>query len=93
MSRELKIVKLEIMQSQPNDPKPNSRNRPSKVPYMVRCSPQVANFHPFHSTISLFQDIAHYRIFPLTPMLKFQSATIFFNFWQIANKNFSATIF
>ncbi len=31
-----------------------------------------------------FQDIAHFRIFPLSPMLKFQSATKIFNFWQIA---------
>ena len=29
-----KIVKLEILQSALNDSKPNSRNRPSKVPYI-----------------------------------------------------------
>ena len=33
MDRVLKIVKLEIFQSAPNDPKPNSRNWASKVPY------------------------------------------------------------
>ena len=38
---------------------------------------RVPNLHPFHSMISRIQDIAHFRIFPLTPMLKFQSAT----FW------------
>ncbi len=39
--------------------------------------PRVPNFGPFGSTISRFQNIAHFRIFPLTPMLTFQSATKF----------------
>ncbi len=39
---------------------------------------RVPNFRPFRSTINRFQDVVHFRIFPLTPMLKFQSATIFF---------------
>ncbi len=43
------------------------------------------NFRPFRSTISHFQDLAHFTIFPLTPMLKFQSAIFFFLIWQIAN--------
>ncbi len=40
---------------------------------MCTVVPWVTNFCPFRSTISRFQDIAHFRIFPLTPMLKFQS--------------------
>ncbi len=59
-----------------------SRNRASRYPIIyVHCStqctvaPRVTNFRPFRSTISHFQDIAHFTIFPLTPMLKFQSAT------------------
>ncbi len=36
---------------------------------------KTPNFHSFCSTISHFQDIA--QIFPLTSMLKFQSATTF----------------
>ena len=39
--------------------------------------PRVPNFSPFHSTASCFQNIAHFRIYPLTPMLKFQSITNF----------------
>ncbi len=37
--------------------------------------PRVPNWHPVCSTVSHFQGIAHFTIFPLTPMLKFQSAT------------------
>ncbi len=47
-------------------------------PYKQFLRPWVPNFHPFHCTTSHFKDFAHFRIFPLTPMLKFQSATIFF---------------
>ncbi len=53
---------------------------------MCTVIPRVQSFRPFRSTISRFQDIAHFRIFPLTPMLKFQSVTIFFYFWQMAKK-------
>ncbi len=53
--------------------------------HMYTVVPRVPNFRPFRSMVSRFQDIAHFRIFPLTPTLKFQSVTIlFFNFWQIA---------
>ena len=51
---------------------------------MCTLVPRVPNFRSFRSTISRFQDIAHFRILPLTPMLKVQSATFFFNFWQIS---------
>ena len=33
-SRVLKTINLEILQSAPNDPKPKSRNRVSKLPYV-----------------------------------------------------------
>ncbi len=42
---------------------------------------RVQNFHPFRTTISRFQDIALFTIFPLTSMLKCHN---FFNFWQMA---------
>ncbi len=48
---------------------------------------RVPNFRPFRSTINRFQDVVHFRIFPLTPMLKFQSATKFFKTWPIAKKS------
>ncbi len=47
---------------------------------MCTVVPRVPNFRPFRSTISRFQDIPHFRIFPLTPMLKVQSAIKFLNF-------------
>ncbi len=45
--------------------------------HMCTVVPQIQNFRPFRSTISRFQDIAHFRIFPLTYMLKFQRVTKF----------------
>ncbi len=78
-SRLLRIVTLEILQSTPNDPKPNSRNRASKSTlHMCTVVPRVPNFCSFCSMISRFQDIAHFGIFPLTPMLKIQSAIYIF---------------
>ncbi len=47
---------------------------------MCTVVPRVPNFRPFRTTISRFQDIAHFRIFPLPPMLIFQSAIQFLNF-------------
>ena len=44
--------------------------------------PRVPNFHPFCSSDSCFQDFAHFMIFPLTPMLKFQSAAKFLKLGQ-----------
>ncbi len=41
---------------------------------------RVPNVYPIHSTISRFQDIAHFTIFPMTPLLKFQSATKYLTF-------------
>ncbi len=38
MSRVLKIIKLGIWQSAPNDPKPNSNNRTSKVGLLHICA-------------------------------------------------------
>ena len=79
----LKILTSEILQIAPNDPKPNSRNQASKVPYLyhrlyVHSSTPSPNFCPFRPTISHFQDIAHFGI--LTPMLKFKSALKVLNF-------------
>ncbi len=68
-----------IFQSTPNDFKLKSNDLTRKVTLIS--SPKtfrVPNFHPFRSIIKRFQDIAHFIDFPLTPMLKFQSATIFF---------------
>ena len=48
--------------------------------------PRVPNICPFRSTISRFQDITHFKIFPLTPMLKFvpQKCHKICIFWEIA---------
>ncbi len=49
--------------------------------------PQVPHFDPFRSTDSRFQDIAHFMIFPLTPMLIFfQSATKCLKLGQLPSK-------
>ncbi len=47
------------------------------TPPMCTIVPRDPNFRPFLSTISRFQNIAYFTIFPLTPMLKCQSATKF----------------
>ncbi len=44
-------------------------------------------FHPFRSTASRFQDIVHFIIFPLNPMLKCQSITNCFKLVPIAKKS------
>ncbi len=49
---------------------------------------RAQNFHPFCSTIIHFQDIPHFTIFSLTPMLNFRSATFVFIFGrQITKEN------
>ena len=90
-SRPLKILRSENLQSASDDPKLNSKTRICKVPYMQFLGQRVPNFHPLHSTISCFQNIAHFAIFLLTPMLKFQNATnkSFFSIWQIAETSIS----
>ena len=69
---------------------------------MCAVAPRVPNFRPFHSTISRIQDIAHFMIFPFTPMLKFQSATksadhqfstVFNSIWQIAKTYITSFIY
>ncbi len=50
---------------------------------MCSVVPRVPNLYPFRYTISRLQDIAHFRIFPLTHMLIFQSAIKFFNFGRL----------
>ncbi len=46
----------------------------------------VPKFHLFHSTISHFKDNVHFRSFPLSTMLKFQSATKSFELNQMLGK-------
>ncbi len=74
-SNHLKILISDILQSARNDPKMNSRRITNeKYPTyhdMRYTALGVPNFLPFHCTISHFQDMAHIRIFTLTPMLKF----------------------
>ncbi len=51
---------------------------------------------PKFSSISLYDqplDIAHFMIFPLTPMLKFQSAVIFFSFLADVFHSLMITLF
>ena len=75
-SSHLKILTSEILQSAPNGLKLNSKNQTWNVPHICsiyrRQSPILCSFG---SMIIRFQEIAHFRIFPLIPMLKFQSAT------------------
>ena len=64
-----KILTSGILQNAPNDPKLNSKNQAWQAPICVmrHIGPQASKFHPFRSTISRFQDIAHFRISPWTP--------------------------
>ena len=54
-----------------------------KHPIYVHCRTSIKNFRPFQSLIIRFQDIAHFKIFPLTPVLKVQGVAIFLFFLQI----------
>ena len=74
----MKIVKLETLQSAPNDRKQNSMGH-QKYPIHVHihCSTPSPYFLAFRSTISRFQDIAHFTIFPLTSMFNFKVPQIF----------------
>ena len=69
-------LNIKILQSAPNDPKLNLKNRTRKVHYI--CTSYNRGVGLKVSFISLcdqhFQDIADFTVFPLTPMLKFQSA-------------------
>ena len=74
-SRVLKIVKLEILQSAPNDPKPNSRNWTSKVPYPCALwYPESQIFVRFALQLAVFE-IIHIVDLPIDSHVKFQSAT------------------
>ncbi len=42
---------------------------------------QVPYFHPFRSTVNHFPDVVPFRVFLLTPMLKFHSAIKLQFFW------------
>ncbi len=72
------ILTLEILESAPNDPKLNSNDLTWKVPYRWSFLDRDQIFIRF-ALRSTVLDIAHFMIFPVTPMLKFQSATFFFN--------------
>ena len=80
----MKIVKLEILQSALITLNQTQGIDHQKYPTYVHCSSLSPKFSSIRSAISRFQDIAHFRIIPLTPMLKFQSATKFLIFWHIA---------
>ncbi len=69
------LIISRILKSATNDLR---QTRKATYIYTVHIGPRVPNFHPFRSTISHLQDIAHFTIFPLTAMSKFQSATIYF---------------
>ncbi len=78
----MKILTSEILQSAPTE-RPQTRRMESGIKSTLHLCTEVhrvPNFRPFCSTISRFQDIAHFRIFSLTPMLKFQTVIFFFNF-------------
>ncbi len=51
----------------------NWAHRITHEKYPTYSASRVPNFHPFCSTISHFQDTVHFRIFPLTLMLKFEN--------------------
>ncbi len=55
------MLTSDILQSELNDPKLNSEVKIST--HMQFLTQKVPNFYPFHSTISHFEDIAHFRIF------------------------------
>ncbi len=84
-SRILKVIKLEILQSAPNDPKPTQGIGIKSTLHTWTVVPRVPNFRLFRSMISHFQHIAHFTICPLTPMLKFQSPTTFLIFGRLPN--------
>ncbi len=65
-------MESEILQSAPNDPKPNSRNRASKVPYIYALQYTESQIFVCFALRSAFFEIFHILGFPLTPMLKFQ---------------------
>ncbi len=67
----------EIVDVHQMTPDRTQRIRHKSTLYVHLVGPWVPSFHTFCSIIIHFQDIAHFRIFPLTPMLKFQSATKF----------------
>ncbi len=73
---DFKIWPSGILQCTQNDPKLNSKNQTRKVLYICSIQERESlNFTLFRSVISCFQNIAHFWIYPLAPMLKFQSAT------------------
>ena len=80
-SRLLKILTSEILESDPQT-KLKLTGIKSTLPICTVVA-RVPNFRPFHSTISRFQDIAHFSIFPLIHMLKFQSAIEFLNVGRV----------
>ena len=47
---------------------------------------RVPKVYPFRSKIGRFPDVAHFRTFPLTQELKFQSAIKVFKFGRLPKK-------
>ena len=79
----MKIVKLVILQSAPNEPNQIEGIGHQKYPTYVHSSTPSPNFR-FALRSAVFKILHAFTIFPLTPMLKFQSATKFLISWQIA---------
>ena len=74
----MKIVELEILQSAAKDPNQIQGIGHQKYLKYVHCStlsPQI--FICFALRSAVFKLIEHFRIFPLTLMLKFQSQNIY----------------
>ncbi len=74
------------MQSAPNDPKPNSRNRVSKTFYMCSIEPWVPKFRQFCSTISRFE-IFYSLGFTIDAYIKTSKCQESFKTWPIAQKS------
>ena len=75
---------FEILLSGPNDPKP--KNRASKVPYTCALwYPKSKIFVRFPLQLAVFE-IFHILGFPLTPMLKFQSAINFIKLGRLPRR-------
>ncbi len=89
----LKILTSEILQSAPNAQTelrwPDSKNMRYIWTFLEL---RVPNFHPFRSTANTFQDIAHFMIFPLNSILKFQSATYFLKLGWLPKRLYSTMV-
>ncbi len=84
-SRVLKTVKLETLQSAPNDPKPNSRNRASIVPYLCAMYYPESQISIRFALRSAVFKILHMLGFPIESHVKISTCHKLFKFWQMVN--------